>query len=141
MRDHEGMEVQARQWPVEAANPILQPQFAVPRAQAPPSGLSERTAAMLCRRVTVDAVHRDCMFDVATTGDESFAVTVATVLRLARSDGGGAVPIGSVTSIVNGSQRGSPCVGARGGDLRSDHDGHDHGGHHQAGHDGSRRRG
>lgn len=60
-------------WPAPQPPCTLQPEFDVPGARPPTSGLPERAAERVCRRVTDEALHRDCVLDVAATGDESFA--------------------------------------------------------------------
>jgi FtsP/CotA-like multicopper oxidase with cupredoxin domain len=60
-------------WPALQPPCTLRPQFHVPGANPASSNIPIRTAQKMCRLVTEDDLHRDCVFDVATTGDEEFA--------------------------------------------------------------------
>lgn len=72
-----------RAWPAEKPPCKLQPQLEFPGAPLH-MGMPLDEARRICRGVTEDDLHRDCVFDVATTGDESFArdYLVAQDLRL-----------------------------------------------------------
>ena len=61
-----------REWPAEKPPCRLKPQFETPGAEVQP-GIPVERAERICRRVTIDNLHQDCVFDVATTGDETFA--------------------------------------------------------------------
>jgi hypothetical protein len=72
-----------RDWPAEKPPCELKPQFEIPGAPVPVSiGIDE--AEQICQAVTVEDLHRDCVFDVATTGDEVHAkgYLIAQDLRL-----------------------------------------------------------
>ncbi len=58
-------------WPAEKPPCKLKPQFQTPGPVL--EGIEIEEAERICRRVTIDGLHQDCVFDVATTGDESFA--------------------------------------------------------------------
>src|SRR5688572_29852042 len=62
-----------RDWPAEKPPCKLLPQFEVPGAKPPRRGLKVEEAEQICRRVTIDGLRQDCVFDVATTGDKEFA--------------------------------------------------------------------
>jgi FtsP/CotA-like multicopper oxidase with cupredoxin domain len=59
-------------WPAEKPPCKLKPQFQIPGVQTPVN-IGVEKAERVCRGVTIDDLHRDCVFDVATTGDEVFA--------------------------------------------------------------------
>jgi FtsP/CotA-like multicopper oxidase with cupredoxin domain len=59
-------------WPAEQVPCVLKPQFEIPGVPVP-QNLSIAQAERICLKVTEDDLHRDCVFDVATTGDEAFA--------------------------------------------------------------------
>ena len=72
-----------RDWPAEEPPCELKPQFEIPGAPVPVSiGIDE--AEQICQAVTVEDLHRDCVFDVATTGDDVHAkgYLIAQDLRL-----------------------------------------------------------
>jgi FtsP/CotA-like multicopper oxidase with cupredoxin domain len=60
-------------WPAEKPPCKLKEQFRVPGANPNRSGIPIERAKKICQAVTIDDLHRDCVFDVATTGDEDFA--------------------------------------------------------------------
>jgi FtsP/CotA-like multicopper oxidase with cupredoxin domain len=60
-------------WPAEKPPCKLKPQFEIPGAQPPTVGIPIEEAEQICKAVTDDGLHRDCVFDVATTGDKTFA--------------------------------------------------------------------
>jgi Bacterial Ig-like domain (group 3)/Domain of unknown function (DUF1929)/Repulsive guidance molecule (RGM) C-terminus len=60
-------------WPAEQPPCTLQPQFQVPEANPNPKGITVDRAKKICQGVTMEGLHADCVFDVATTGDEDFA--------------------------------------------------------------------
>jgi len=60
-------------WPAEKPPCTLKPQFRVPGANPSASNIPLDTAKKICQDVTIDELNRDCVFDVATTGDEDFA--------------------------------------------------------------------
>ena len=123
-------------WPAETPPSILKPQFEIPGAPVL-AGMPVADAELLCQGVT-GALHADCVFDVATTGDEIFAkgYLFAQELRLHSSTvkisgdkvetrpaeplvvtaivlplaSGRPVPTGSATFIVDGVAAGSPVV-------------------------------
>lgn len=70
-------------WPAEQPPCELKPQFEIPGAPTPVNIDIER-AKQICQRVTIEGLNRDCVFDVATTGDETFAkgYLVAQDIRL-----------------------------------------------------------
>ncbi|HET7463270.1 MAG TPA: multicopper oxidase domain-containing protein [Longimicrobium sp.] len=59
-------------WPSDKPPCRLKPRFEIPGAPIP-VGIEIDRAREICRDVTVDHLNRDCVFDVATTGDETFA--------------------------------------------------------------------
>ncbi len=61
-----------RGWPAESPPCVLQPGFEMPGVPLP-AGMPLAQAEQVCQAVTLDGLHTDCVFDVATTGDESFA--------------------------------------------------------------------
>ncbi|MFN0141195.1 MAG: Ig-like domain repeat protein [Pyrinomonadaceae bacterium] len=61
-----------RDWPAEQPPSILKPQFEIP-GFTPPVGLPIPEAEEICKDVTIGDLHANCVFDVATTGDEGFA--------------------------------------------------------------------
>jgi len=58
-------------WPAEKTPCKLKARFRIPGAQPSPSNITPAMAERICRPVTVDDLHRGCVFDVATTGDRS----------------------------------------------------------------------
>ena len=122
-------------WPAEAPPSILKPQFKIPGATILPNIEIEK-AEQICQAVTEDDLHADCVFDVVTTGDETFAegYLVAQDLRLYGSTvqivvdkgetppgdsprvtaivlpmrSGGPTPTGTVTFLVDGVAAGTP---------------------------------
>ena len=85
-------------WPAEKPPCVLKPQFKIPGAPIL-AGMPIEKARQVCQGVTENNLHQDCVFDVATTGDEVFAkgYLIAQDLRLH----------GSVVQIVVG----KPCTG------------------------------
>lgn len=61
-----------RDWPAEQPPSILKPQFQIP-GFTPPVGIPVPEAEEICKGVTIGYLHANCVFDVATTGDEGFA--------------------------------------------------------------------
>lgn len=61
-----------RDWPAETPPSILKPQFQIP-GFTPPVGIPVAEAEEICKGVTIDFLHANCVFDVATTGDKGFA--------------------------------------------------------------------
>jgi hypothetical protein len=59
-------------WPAEKLPCNLKPQFQIPGFKVHPAIPIERAQAV-CRVVTDKALYQNCVFDVATTGDETFA--------------------------------------------------------------------
>jgi hypothetical protein len=59
-------------WPAEKPPCRLKPQFEIPGVPTPVN-ISIEKAEQICQGVTMDGLHLDCVFDVATTGDEIFA--------------------------------------------------------------------
>jgi hypothetical protein len=59
-------------WPAEKLPCKLKPEFQIPGFKVQQSMPIERAEA-ICRVVTDKALHQNCVFDVATTGDEAFA--------------------------------------------------------------------
>lgn len=61
------------EWPSEEPPCTrVNPEFAIPGAKPPLDGIEPEVAEQLCRPVTIDDLHKGCVFDVATTGDKSF---------------------------------------------------------------------
>jgi FtsP/CotA-like multicopper oxidase with cupredoxin domain len=71
-------------WPAEKFPCRVKPQFQIPGAQPSLANIDVATAERICRPVTVDDLHRNCVFDVATTGDEALVKSyiLAQDLRL-----------------------------------------------------------
>jgi FtsP/CotA-like multicopper oxidase with cupredoxin domain len=61
-----------RDWPAESPPCVLKPQYEIPGAPVL-EGVSIERAEEVCNAVTDDGLRADCVFDVATTGDEIFA--------------------------------------------------------------------
>jgi hypothetical protein len=59
-------------WPAEKLPCRLKPQFQIPGVKVHP-GMPVDKAEMICRIVTDKNLYANCVFDVATTGDETFA--------------------------------------------------------------------
>jgi hypothetical protein len=59
-------------WPAEKPPCKLLPQFQIPGVEVH-KGVSIRVAERICRIVTDKDLNANCVFDVATTGDETFA--------------------------------------------------------------------
>ena len=122
-------------WPAEKPPCKLKPHFEIPGAPAP-VGMEVEKAELICQGVTLDDLHRDCVFDVATTGDEGFAkgYLLAQDLKLRGSSvhvvgdkagtrhgesltltatvlpisNGRPTPTGSVTFLIDGVAAGAP---------------------------------
>jgi FtsP/CotA-like multicopper oxidase with cupredoxin domain len=73
-----------RNWPAEEAPCNLLPQFEFPGEAPVLKGVEIGRAEELCRRVTIDGLHQNCVFDVATTGDKVFATGYELVQKLRR---------------------------------------------------------
>jgi hypothetical protein len=61
-----------RDWPAEKPPCKLKPEFQIPGVQVH-KGMPIERAEMICKIVTDKDLHKNCVFDVATTGDEIFA--------------------------------------------------------------------
>lgn len=61
-----------RDWPPGQPPCVVKPRFQIPGANPRTVGLDLATAERVSRPVTIDHLHRSCVFDVATTGDEAF---------------------------------------------------------------------
>ena len=124
-----------RDWPAEQPPCKLKRQFQIPGTQVP-EGMAVEKAERICNGVTDKGLHADCVFDVATTGDESFAKAylVAQDLKLHGSavqivgdrecccpgetlrvtaivssiSCGRPKPTGSVTFLIDGATKGRP---------------------------------
>jgi hypothetical protein len=70
-------------WPAEKPPCRLKSEFQVPGVKVF-EGMPVEKARMVCKAVTVKDLHESCVFDVATTGDETFArgYVLAQELRL-----------------------------------------------------------
>ncbi len=123
-------------WPAEKPPCKLQAQFHVPGANPRPANIPIEKAKKICEGVTVDGLHRDCVFDVATTGDEEFAKFYLAEQELRRRSSAvqivgdkqktrygellvitatvlplrhdGPTPTGSVTFLIDGKPAGPP---------------------------------
>jgi hypothetical protein len=62
-----------RDWPAEKPPCKLRPRFELPGGTPVLPGMSTEKAEQVCRLVKHDGLHKDCVFDVATTGDAVFA--------------------------------------------------------------------
>jgi hypothetical protein len=60
-------------WPAERPPCKLKPQFRVPGANPSTSNIPLATAKQICQGVAINELNRDCVFDVATTGDKDLA--------------------------------------------------------------------
>ena len=60
-----------RDWPAEKLPCKLKPEFQIPGLKVH-EGMPIERAQMICRPVTDKALYQNCVFDVATTGDETF---------------------------------------------------------------------
>jgi FtsP/CotA-like multicopper oxidase with cupredoxin domain len=61
-----------RDWPAEKPPSILKPQFQIPGVPTL-VGLPVAEAEEICKGVTIEHLHANCVFDVATTGDKGYA--------------------------------------------------------------------
>jgi hypothetical protein len=61
-----------RDWPAEQPPSILKPEFQIPGFPTPVN-IPVAEAEEICKGVTIDYLHANCVFDVATTGDKGFA--------------------------------------------------------------------
>jgi hypothetical protein len=70
-------------WPAEKPPCKLKPEFQIPGVQVH-KGMPVTRAEIICKAVTMHDLHNNCVFDVATTGDETLAkgYLVAQELRL-----------------------------------------------------------
>ena len=60
-------------WPAEKPSCQVKPEFRIPGANPIATNIPLATARKICRGVRIVDLNRDCVFDVATTGDEDFA--------------------------------------------------------------------
>jgi FtsP/CotA-like multicopper oxidase with cupredoxin domain len=60
-----------RDWPAEQPPCKLKPQFHVPGATPVLKGIPVDEARKICAAVTIRRLHENCVFDVATTGDQT----------------------------------------------------------------------
>jgi hypothetical protein len=125
-----------RDWPPEQPPCKVKPQFQIPGANPSLTGLDVAVAERVCRPVTVDHLHRGCVFDVATTGDKTLvesylraqdvmlnSTAVQVVADKGRTHpgepvlftaivsataGGRPTPTGSVTFLIDGVATGRP---------------------------------
>jgi FtsP/CotA-like multicopper oxidase with cupredoxin domain len=125
-----------RDWPPEQPPCKVKPQFQIPGANPSAVGLDVAVAERVCRPVTVDHLHRGCVFDVATTGDKtlvesylraqevmlnSTAVQVVSdkgqtrpgepvlfTAIVSATAGGRPTPTGTVTFLIDGVATGRP---------------------------------
>jgi len=63
-----------RKWPAEKPPCKLKPQFKPPGHTPTLKGMKTEEAKKVCRLVKIDGLYKDCVFDVATTGDKVFAL-------------------------------------------------------------------
>ena len=97
-------------WPAGEPPCELQPQFEI--AGAPMlAGMAVEDARQICQLVTDAGLHRDCVFDVATTGDETFAEGYRLAQEIRRR--GTAVQVvysadGTLTAIAAPLAKGQP---------------------------------
>src|SRR5439155_26065699 len=56
-------------WPAEKPPCKLKPEFQLPGAKPPLVNIDREVAERLCKPVTIDDLHKGCVFDVQTTGD------------------------------------------------------------------------
>ena len=97
-------------WPAGEPPCELQPQFEIPGAPVL-AGMALEDARQICQLVTDAGLHRDCVFDVATTGDETFAESYRLSQEIRRR--GTAVQVvyaggGTLTAIAAPLARGGP---------------------------------
>jgi|GEM_PF-1141573 len=71
-------------WPALQAPCKMKPEFEIPGAPIL-EGMPIEKAEQVCKLVTDDDLHKHCVFDVATTGDESFAKTYLFEQELRRN--------------------------------------------------------
>jgi FtsP/CotA-like multicopper oxidase with cupredoxin domain len=126
-----------RDWPAEEPPSVLKPQFEIPGFPTPVN-IPVAEAKQICQGITMDDLHANCVFDVATTGDKGFAkayliqqdmrlhgstVQIAGDKELTRPGEslvvtaivlpmtkGRPTPTGSVTFMVDGVATGSPVT-------------------------------
>ena len=94
-------------WPAEKPPCEMKPEFQVPGAPVF-EGMPIQEAEMICSLVTEKDLHNNCVFDVATTGDETFArgYLLAQELRLY----GTAVQVAGYVPATTRTDRTSPAV-------------------------------
>jgi len=61
-----------KNWPAQKPPCKLLPQFEIPGAPIP-KGMPVKEAQIICKGITENDLFANCVFDVATTGDKSFA--------------------------------------------------------------------
>jgi hypothetical protein len=59
-------------WPADKPPCKLKPEFQIPGVKVHP-GMPIARGEAICRVVTDKQLYKNCVFDVATTGDETFA--------------------------------------------------------------------
>lgn len=63
-----------REWPSEEPPCKLKPQFEPPEGTPTMKGMKIEEAKKVCRAIKIENFHKDCVFDLATTGDKIFAL-------------------------------------------------------------------
>ena len=71
-----------RDWPAEKPPCKLKPQFVTPGAQPILKNIDIEEAKKICAAVTIEGLHENCVFDVATTGDKTLAEGYVQAQRL-----------------------------------------------------------
>jgi hypothetical protein len=109
-----------RDWPTEKPPCKLKREFHIPGAKPPQVGIKPEEAEKICKPVTVDDLHRGCVFDVATTGDRTLVAgyLAAQELRLkgtavwivadkVRTEPGEAIVVTATVTALNKGIKGS----------------------------------
>lgn len=99
-----------RDWPASEPPCKLKPQFEIP-GWSVPEGMDIEKAKQICQVITDEGLNKDCVFDVATTGDADFARAYLITQKIRQRSS--AVQIvstekGVVTAIVSPLINGGP---------------------------------
>ena len=94
-----------RDWPAEKPPCKLKPEFQIPGANPPLVNITPETAERICKAVTLDDLHRGCVFDVATTGDKTLVEATSW-----RRSSGSAAPRSRSSPTSRGPEPGESVV-------------------------------
>lgn len=92
-----------KDWPAGQPPCNLKPQFVIPGAPVLP-GMPIDKAESICKIVTDGGLNKDCVFDVATTGDETFAKAYLAIQQIRQRSTAvqiASTAVATVTAVVS----------------------------------------